>query len=385
MLSEQTKEIVKQTVPVLEQYGNEITKVFYQRMFEAHPELLNIFNKSNQKQGKQQTALAQTVLAAAKHIDHLEVIVPNVNQIAHKHRALQVKEEHYPIVGEFLLKAIKEVLGDAATDDIMNAWEEAYGEIAGVFIQMEKSMYEAAAWDDFKSFKIANIEDQGTSMKSFEVEPVDNIKVPELVAGQYITVRIKPTNDDNLALRHYSIYSVKNDGKIRFAVKREGEGEKKGLVSHDLHDKYSIGDTIELSAPAGDFKVESEKDKTLLLLSSGAGVTPMFAMLEDEAYKGRNVHFVHVNEAEKDVPFKEEVDALNAMNENVEVTYHLKEKDGYLTSNELSNWINEDVDIYLCGGITFMDTIFDELEKLNIGQADVHFEPFGPKMSITNV
>ncbi|WP_204254357.1 globin domain-containing protein [Mammaliicoccus sciuri] len=385
MLSEQTKEIVKQTVPVLEQYGNEITKVFYQRMFEAHPELLNIFNKSNQKQGKQQTALAQTVLAAAKHIDHLEVIVPNVNQIAHKHRALQVKEEHYPIVGEFLLKAIKEVLGDAATDDIMNAWEEAYGEIAGVFIQMEKSMYEAAAWDDFKSFKIANIEDQGTSMKSFEVQPVNNIKIPELVAGQYITVRIKPTNDDNLALRHYSIYSVKNDGKIRFAVKREGEGEKKGLVSHDLHDKYSIGDTIELSAPAGDFKVESEKDKTLLLLSSGAGVTPMFAMLEDEAYKGRNVHFVHVNEAEKDVPFKEEVDALNAMNENVEVTYHLKEKDGYLTSNELSNWINEDVDIYLCGGITFMDTIFDELEKLNIGQADVHFEPFGPKMSITNV
>lgn len=385
MLSEQTKEIVKQTVPVLEQYGNEITKVFYQRMFEAHPELLNIFNKSNQKQGKQQTALAQTVLAAAKHIDHLEVIVPNVNQIAHKHRALQVKEEHYPIVGEFLLKAIKEVLGDAATDDIMNAWEEAYGEIAGVFIQMEKSMYEAAAWDDFKSFKIANIEDQGTSMKSFEVEPVNNIKIPELVAGQYITVRIKPTNDDNLALRHYSIYSVKNDGKIRFAVKREGEGEKKGLVSHDLHDKYSIGDTIELSAPASDFKVESEKDKTLLLLSSGAGVTPMFAMLEDEAYKGRNVHFVHVNEAEKDVPFKEEVDALNAMNENVEVTYHLKEKDGYLTSNELSNWINEDVDIYLCGGITFMDTIFDELEKLNIGQADVHFEPFGPKMSITNV
>ena len=94
MLSEQTREIVKQTVPVLEQHGTEITKVFYTRMFEAHPELLNIFNKSNQKQGKQQTALAQTVLAAAKHIDNLGAIVPNVNQIAHKHRALQVKEEH---------------------------------------------------------------------------------------------------------------------------------------------------------------------------------------------------------------------------------------------------------------------------------------------------
>ncbi|WP_239749380.1 globin domain-containing protein [Mammaliicoccus sp. H-M34] len=385
MLSEQTKEIVKQTVPVLEEHGNEITKVFYERMFEAHPELLNIFNKSNQKQGKQQTALAQTVLAAAKHIDHLEAIVPNVNQIAHKHRALQVKEEHYPIVGEFLLKAIKEVLGDAATDDIMNAWEEAYGEIAGVFIQMEKAMYEQAAWEDFKSFKITNIEYQGTSMKSFEVEPVENIKVPDLVAGQYITVRIKPTNDDNLALRHYSIYSVKNDGKIRFAVKKEGFGEKKGLVSHDLHNSYSVGDTIEISAPAGDFKVESADDKKILLLSSGAGVTPMLAMLEDEGYKGKEVHFVHVNESEKDVPFKDEIAALNAMNNNVKVTYHLKERDGYLTSDELKAWIDKDVDIYLCGGITFMDTIFDELSKLNINQSDVHFEPFGPKMSITNV
>lgn len=385
MLSEQTKEIVKQTVPVLEEHGNEITKVFYERLFEAHPELLNIFNKSNQKQGKQQTALAQTVLAAAKHIDQLEAIVPNVNQIAHKHRALQVKEEHYPIVGEYLLKAIKEVLGDAATDDIMNAWEEAYGEIAGVFIQMEKAMYEQAAWEDFKSFKITNIEDQGTSMKSFEVEPEENIKVPDLVAGQYITVRIKPTNDENLALRHYSIYSVKNDGKIRFAVKKEGIGEKKGLVSHDLHNNYSVGDTIEISAPAGDFKVESADDKRILLLSSGAGVTPMLAMLEDEGYKGKEVHFVHVNESEKDVPFKDEIAALNAMNNNVKVTYHLKERDGYLTSDELEAWIDKDVDIYLCGGITFMDTIFDELSKLNINQSDVHFEPFGPKMSITNV
>ncbi|GGI41367.1 globin domain-containing protein [Mammaliicoccus stepanovicii] len=385
MLSEKTREIVKETVPVLEQYGTEITKVFYERMFEAHPELLNIFNKSNQKQGKQQTALAQTVLAAAKHIDHLEAIVPNVNQIAHKHRALQVKEEHYPIVGEFLLKAIKEVLGDAATDEIMNAWEEAYGEIASVFIAMEKEMYQKAAWEDFKSFKITHIQDQGHDMKSFEVEPVEEIEIPKLIAGQYVTVRVKPSNDENLALRHYSIYSVKEDGKLRFAVKREGSNDKKGLVSHDLHDNYSIGDTIEISAPAGDFKVESEDNKTLLLLSSGAGITPMMSMLEDESFKGRHVHFVHVNETEQAIPFKDEVSAISAVSNDVKVTYHLKDKDGYLTSENLKHWIDGNTDIYLCGGMMFMDTIFEELSKLNIDQSDVHFEPFGPKMSITNV
>ncbi|WP_210618091.1 globin domain-containing protein [Mammaliicoccus lentus] len=385
MLSEQTREIVKQTVPVLEQHGTEITKVFYTRMFEAHPELLNIFNKSNQKQGKQQTALAQTVLAAAKHIDNLGAIVPNVNQIAHKHRALQVKEEHYPIVGEYLLKAIKEVLGDAATDEIMNAWEEAYGEIASVFISMEKEMYEKAAWDGFQPFKITNILNQGTTMKSFEVEPEVALEIPELVAGQYITVRVKPENDENLALRHYSLYSVENDGTLKFAVKKEGTGGKKGIVSHELHDNTSIGDSIEISAPAGDFKVNSEAGKELLLLSSGAGVTPMLAMLEDEAKKGRQVHFVHVNESEADVPFKTELIEIDEKYDNVDVTYHLKLRDGYLTSDSLQHWVNENTDIYLCGGILFMDTIFDEFAKLNISQSDVNFEPFGPKMSITNV
>ena len=156
-------------------------------------------------------------------------------------------------------------------------------------------------------------------------------------------------------------------------------------MSHELHDNTSIGDSIEISAPAGDFKVNSEAGKELLLLSSGAGVTPMLAMLEDEAKKGRKVNFVHVNESEADVPFKTELTEINEKYDNVDVTYHLKLRDGYLTSDSLQHWINEDTEVYLCGGILFMDTIFDELAKFNISQSDVNFEPFGPKMSITNV
>ena len=103
------------------------------------------------------------------------------------------------------------------------------------------------------------------------------------------------------------------------------------------------------------------------------------------AKKGRKVNFVHVNESEADVPFKTELTEINEKYDNVDVTYHLKLRDGYLTSDSLQHWINENTDIYLCGGILFMDTIFDEFAKLNISQSDVNFEPFGPKMSITNV
>lgn len=111
MLSQETINVIKSTVPVLEEHGTQITTVFYEELFKAHPELLNIFNHANQARGKQQTALANAVYAAAVHIDKLEAILPTVVQIAHKHVSLGVKPEHYPVVGEYLLKAIKMVLG----------------------------------------------------------------------------------------------------------------------------------------------------------------------------------------------------------------------------------------------------------------------------------
>ncbi len=76
MLSQKTIETIKATVPVLEMKGTEITTVFYQNLFTNHPELLNIFNHANQQRGRQQTALANTVLAAATYIDKLEMIIP---------------------------------------------------------------------------------------------------------------------------------------------------------------------------------------------------------------------------------------------------------------------------------------------------------------------
>src|SRR5690625_2300935 len=141
-LDSQTIDIVKSTVPILEERGDEITSRFYQMMFENHPELKNIFNQTNQRKGDQSKALANTVYAAAAHIDQLEAILPAVMPIAEKHRSLNIKPEHYPIVGKHLLLAMRDVLGkEVATDAVIAAWEKAYNEIANVFISIEGKMY----------------------------------------------------------------------------------------------------------------------------------------------------------------------------------------------------------------------------------------------------
>lgn len=141
MLSQKTIDIVKSTVPALKEHGLEITTTFYKTMFENNPEVKGMFNMDNQKSESQPKALAMTILAAAQNIDNLEVLLPAVKKIGQVHVNTNVKPEHYPIVGQNLLIAIKEVLGDAATDEVLNAWGEAYGVIAQVFIDVEKDIY----------------------------------------------------------------------------------------------------------------------------------------------------------------------------------------------------------------------------------------------------
>lgn len=141
MLSQKSIDIVKSTVPVLQERGLEITTTFYKIMFENNPEVKPLFNMDRQESGEQPKALAMTVLAAAKNIDNLEALLPAVKNIGQKHVDVKVLPEHYPIVGKNLLLAIKEVLGDGATDEVLEAWGEAYNVIADVFIEVEKDIY----------------------------------------------------------------------------------------------------------------------------------------------------------------------------------------------------------------------------------------------------
>ncbi|HEX6960561.1 MAG TPA: globin domain-containing protein, partial [Lacipirellula sp.] len=116
MLSERTIQIVKVTAPVVAQQAEAITRRFYTLMFAGNPEVKAYFNQAHQHSGGQQKALAGAICAYAANIDNLAALGPAVELIANKHCSLGIQPEHYPIVGQHLLAAIKDVLGGAATD-----------------------------------------------------------------------------------------------------------------------------------------------------------------------------------------------------------------------------------------------------------------------------
>ena len=402
MLNQKTIEVIKSTVPVLEVHGEQITTVFYKTMFENHPELLNIFNHANQKQGRQQRALAGTVYAAAKYIDNLEAILPVVNQIAHKHRSLGIKPEHYPIVGEHLLLAIKEVLGDAATDEIINAWGEAYGVIADAFISVEAEMYDAAAsqkggWDGFRSFVVTKKVDESEVITSFYLKPVDGEEIADFNPGQYISVKLEIEGEEFTHIRQYSLSDAPGRDYYRISVKKEeGMATPDGKVSNYLHSSVNEGDILNISAPAGDFFLNTENSNPVVLLSGGVGLTPMVSMLNTvaEMQPEKEVTFIHAAANGKVHALRDEVAATaEKAKVNSYVFYDaptdedrqekLFDVEGYVTKEWLKENVNlEQADFYFCGPVPFMKAINTSLKELGVTEERSHFEFFGPMASL---
>jgi nitric oxide dioxygenase len=402
LLDQKTIEIIKSTVPVLEQHGEAITTRFYQMMFGNHPELLNIFNHANQKQGRQQRALAGTVYAAAQYIDNLEAILPVVKQIAHKHRSLGIKAEHYPIVGKHLLLAIKDVLGDAATDEIIDAWGKAYSVIADAFICVEAEMYNEAAsqkggWDGFRSFIVDRKVIESDVITSFYLKPVDQKEIADFLPGQYISIKLEIEGEEFTHIRQYSLSDAPGKNYYRISVKREaGTANPDGMVSNYLHDTVTEGEILKVSAPAGDFVLDTEKNTPVVLLSGGVGLTPMLSMLKTvvEVQPDRKVTFIHAAANGKVHALREEVESLTSL-ENVNSFFfydspteedrmnHNFDVEGYVTEEWLANNLpTAEAEFYFCGPVPFMRAINTSLKNLGVNAERIHFEFFGPKDSL---
>ncbi len=139
-LSPETIAIVKATAPALREHGLAITKRMYERMF-VNEEVKAMFDMAAQESGEQPKRLAAAIIAYAENVDKLQNLTAPVLRMAARHVEVGVKPEHYPIVADNLLPAIKDVLGDAATDEVLGAWGEAYWLLADILIGKEAQIY----------------------------------------------------------------------------------------------------------------------------------------------------------------------------------------------------------------------------------------------------
>lgn len=134
---------VKATAPALRAHGLAITQRMYERLF-VDPAVKAMFDQAAQESGEQPKRLAAAILAYAENVDKLEALSKPVERMVARHVETGVKREHYPLVADALIPAIADILGDAATPEVLAAWGEAYWFLANLLIGLEEARYSEA-------------------------------------------------------------------------------------------------------------------------------------------------------------------------------------------------------------------------------------------------
>jgi nitric oxide dioxygenase len=400
MLSEKTIRVVKEITPVVAANAETITRRFYERMFEANPEVKAFFNQAHQHTGGQQRALAGAICAYFTHIDNPAVLMPAVELIAQKHVSLGIKAEHYPIVGSNLLEAIKDVMGDAATPEIIEAVGEAYGFLADIFISREGAIYEEQAalpggWNGTRTFVVAKKVPESDVVTSFYLQPDDEGPLPPFKPGQYITVHIDHPHTPT-SPRNYSLSDCPSQPYYRISVKREERSHADapdGLISSYLHDDVEQGHRIELGPPCGEFTIEpNEVDKPIVLLAGGIGVTPLLSMAKSilRANRDAPLYFIQAARNSKVRAFAGEVQTLAQVGSNVRAKTIYDAplpgdvdgecEAGFVTTDLLRDFTPfAEADYFVCGPKPFMEAVHLCLRDLGVDENRLRYEFFGPK------
>lgn len=377
-LSEEHAEIIKATLPPVGENIETITKTFYNKMFTAHPELIaNTFNRGNQKQGAQQKALAASVATFAT-----QLVDPNapdpvmmLDRIAHKHVSLGIRKDQYQIVHDNLMAAIAEVLGDAVTPEVAEAWDAVYWLMADVLIKHEAKLYESDGVTDGDVFRRAEVtakEQLTDSVYAYTLSGDFTAPRP----GQYTSVGV--TLDDGARqLRQYSIIEG-DEHSYRIAVETDGE------VSTFLRDHVAIGDTVDATLAAGDLVLQ-DSNNPVVLISSGIGSTPMVGILGhlSRTHSDRKVTYLHADNSEDSWAQQAETRALAEALADANVTATFRSQDQRINVAEADL---AGADVYLCGGANFLQGIRDDIAALPADKApaNVYFELFSPNDWLIN-
>ncbi|WP_066947380.1 globin domain-containing protein [Microtetraspora fusca] len=389
MLSAESAAVVRATLPAVGGAINDITPIFYRKMFTAHPELLrDLFNRGNQANGTQGRALAGSIATfAVALLEHPDTRPEQLlERIAHKHASLGITAEQYGIVHRHLFAAIAEVLGDAVTPEVAAAWDEVYWLMAGSLIALEARLYAesgVADGDVWRPWRVVGRVEETPDVATFMLRPADRGPTPPFRPGQYVSVQVELA-DGARQIRQYSLSCAPGGSDHWISVKRVA-GDPEGEVSNWLHANAHEGDILRVSAPFGDVALD-EGDCPLLLASAGVGATPIISMMAHLAATAttRPVTVVHGDRSPLTHPFRGELELLTEkIPQAVTHVWYEEPEEGWPAERtglvDLGGVeILDGTRAYLCGPVPFMRSMQERLLDLGVPADHIHYEVFSP-------
>ncbi len=206
-------------------------------------------------------------------------------------------------------------------------------------------------------------------------------------AGQHITIKVNIKGET--LYRTFSISSIPNtDNSLTLTIKKI----KGGKVTNFLAENLNVGNSLEVTAPSGQFYLNPEpaNKKHYVLIAGGSGITPIYSMIGTilKFEPKSKITLLYANRTSNSIIFKEKIEQwTKEYPTQLEVKHFLSEEEnpqnavkGYITRISLEEMVNNygknKLDFYLCGPEIMTNKLIHDLEYIGISKNKIHRELF---------
>ena len=134
LLEESFKQIVPQK--------DEFVASFYNNLFTDYPAAKPLFGSTDM--AGQKMKLLGSLVFVVENLRNSEALTETLKGLGARHVKYGALPEHYPLVGNSLLKTFEQYLKEAWTPEYKQAWVDAYGVITELMLEGAKDADKAA-------------------------------------------------------------------------------------------------------------------------------------------------------------------------------------------------------------------------------------------------
>ena len=124
--------LIRKSFASVDRQADVAALVFYRRLFELDPRLRPLFKTDIHEQGKKLTDMLAAALGLLERPAELAGVLEDLGA---RHAGYGTRPEHYATVRKALLDMLLEVLGDAFSPALKEAWDELYDFIEAAMLR----------------------------------------------------------------------------------------------------------------------------------------------------------------------------------------------------------------------------------------------------------
>lgn len=255
-------------------------------------------------------------------------------------------------------------------------------------------------WSGKRKFRVVEkkIENKRGDICSFHLAPHDGGALAPFSPGQFLTFELAIPGQARPVVRCYSLsdspMALQN---YRVSIKRLSPPPDAdlpgGLSSGFFHTSVDEGDVVDVMAPNGQFVLDLQSERPVVLIAGGVGLTPVLSMLKwlSDKNSHRETWIFYAARNGEDIAFQEEIREITTRHDNFHAVFVFSKPTdqcvegvdfdctGFVTTDLLKQHLSSsNYEFYVCGPPPMMELITGQLSEWGVPDDDIHFEAFGP-------